>query len=245
MLASSAQIVILAGGLGTRIRSLTGEIPKSLVLIRGKPFIHYQLEWLSQCHIRDVILSIGYLGQMIQDYVGDGSKWGLKVRYAYEGTQPKGTGGALRFVHDQGLMANRFLVSYGDSFLPISFSEVWESFLQRSEFALMTVFKNHGKWDVSNSCFKNDRVTLYQKNAPHPLPLDMQYIDYGLSALRKEIVESYIPVNSSSDLADLFHVLSLENQLAGYETHQRFYEVGSPQGIQDFERFLESPQRTR
>ncbi len=236
------QIVILAGGLGTRLRPLTDQIPKAMIPICGKPFIHHQLTWLSSCGIEDIILSIGYLGHLIEEFVEDGKKWNVKVRYTKEGPQLRGTAGALRLIDEHGFLNPKFLVTYGDSFLPIDFKAVWNFFYDRSEPALMTVLRNNEQWDKSNACFTGDHVTLYDKSTTLSKPDNMQFIDYGLSALSKELIQTEIPrqnhPNEKSDLADLFHRMSISNQLLGYEVKQRFYEIGSMSGIQDLEKYL-------
>ena len=231
-----AQIVILAGGLGTRIRPLTDQIPKALIPIRGIPFIHYQLKWLAHCGVRKIILSTGYLGHLIEEFVGNGSRWGVDVTFVNEGKNLRGTGGALRLIYDRGLLQEKFFVTYGDSFLPIDFQDVWNTFLNRSEPALMTVLKNSEKWDTSNSCFQDGRIPLYDKWA-NPKPPEMKYIDYGLSAFKPEVIER-IPSDTKFDLAKLLHELSVKGKLAGYEVQERFYEIGSLQGIQDFEDYV-------
>lgn len=234
------QIIILAGGLGTRLRPITETIPKAMVPVLDKPFVDYQLDWLAKCGLTDVVLSIGYLGSQIQDYVGNGSRWNLRVQYVEEGANLRGTAGALRLVFDSGLLEDRFLVTYGDSFLPIDYGAVWTDFQGRSELALMTVLKNSNLWDTSNACFEAGRVTLYDKKAPLPKPDAMKYIDYGLSAFQRSVIRDRIPSGVKADLADLFHHLSLEGELAGIEVQDRFYEVGSLQGLKDFEDFVQA-----
>ncbi len=236
----SIQIVILAGGLGTRLLPLTEKIPKAMISILGKPFIHYQLKWLAKNEIRDIILSTGYLGEQIQDFIQDGSSWGVKVQYVQEGKNLLGTGGALRLVCEQAKLQEKFLVTYGDSYLPVDFKKIWENFLNQTEPALMTVIKNNEKWDASNACFKEGKITLYDKKAAilESKPDEMKYIDYGLSGWNKNIIQKKIPCNRKVDLADVFHELSIQGLLKGYEITQRFYEIGSIQGIQDLETFL-------
>lgn len=227
-----AQVVILAGGLGTRLGPLTQQMPKAMVPILGKPFIEYQLDWLARFDIRDIILSTGYLGEKIRDHVGNGHKWNVNVRYTDEGTQLRGTAGALRFVQESGYLQDRFLVTYGDSYLPIDFKSVWNYFLKSSSPALMTLLHNQGKWDKSNVAFDGKNVTLYDKKKSSGVALE--YIDYGLSALTREVIEN----STCSDLADLFHDLSVNQRLTGFEVKQRFYEIGSHSGILDLETYL-------
>lgn len=238
-------MIILAGGLGSRISSLTYRIPKAMIPIGGHPFIHYQLSWLAKSGIQEVILCIGYLGEMIQNYVKDGGNWGIQVQYVDEGSELKGTGGALRLAYDYGLLKDQFLLTYGDSFLPCQVGPVIQFFGRTQAPALMTILKNEGKWDVSNVQFDGERILLYDKSPKNPSRLNMDYIDYGLSAFQRETVEKRIPKNQFFDLSDLFHQLSLEGNLVGFEVQERFYEVGSYSGIQEFERFLEYQPLTR
>lgn len=234
------QCVILAGGLATRMRPLTEAVPKALIPICGKPFIHHQLAWLSHHGVNDVILSIGYKGEMIRDEVGTGKRWGVNVTYVDEGRDLKGTGGALRLALDRGVLEESFLVTYGDSFLPVDFSAVWSAFQAQKLPALMTVFRNQGKWDTSNVWFKEGRILLYDKTHRQVEHIEkLQYIDYGLSVFQRSVVETKIPSGIKMDLSDLFYALSQSGELAGYEVNTRFYEIGSPEGLADFTDFIE------
>jgi len=241
---SRIQCIILAGGLGTRMKPLTEKYPKALLPARERPFAYYQLEWLAKNGITDVVYSIGYKGEMIRDYVRDGSEWGLRVSYSDEGEQLRGTAGALRIAEDQGLLAERFFVLYGDSFLPIDFMEVWKAFLASGKPALMTVFENHEQWDSSNVIVENGKLVLYQKKAPKELRQRMSHIDYGLSAMKRSVVGQKIPrltePGQQYDLAQVFYELSRDGELEGFEVRTRFYEIGSPAGLEDFENWLDN-----
>lgn len=233
------QCLVLAGGLATRMRPITETIPKSLIAVHGTPFAHYQLKKLAADGVTEVVFSIGYLGEQIREFVGDGSRWGLKVRYVDEGRELRGTGGAIRLAVDSGVMQERFLVTYGDSFLPVDTGAVWRRFSECSEPALMTVLENGEKWDSSNACFDGSRVTLYDKKIS-PKPKEMRYIDYGMMGLERSVIESGIPRDTKVDLADLLSRLSREGKLAGMEVSDRFYEIGSPSGLRDFENLVNS-----
>lgn len=233
----TAQCLILAGGLATRMRPLTEKVPKALLEAGPHPFVHYQLAWLARHGVTDVVFCIGYKGEMIRDYVGDGSKWKLKVRYVDEGQDLRGTAGALRKALDEGVLENEFLVTYGDSFLPVHYGEILKSFIAQKKPVLMTVLKNFEKWDASNACYENGQVTLYDKRLKEKPPA-MQYIDYGLSAFRRELIEKEFPSGIKADLADLFHRMSIRGDLAGFEVQERFYEIGSPAGLAEFQAFI-------
>jgi len=233
------QCVILAGGLGTRLRALDTQRPKALLPIKERPFIDYQLEHLAHTGITDVVLCLGHKGDQIRAYVLEGQRWNLKVQYVDEGDKLQGTGGAVRLAYDAGTLNEEFFVLYGDSFLPIDFSVVWRYSRTRREPAVMTVIRNENQWDRSNACFENNKVTLYDKNPAPEMAARLQYIDYGLSFFRRERVRAELP-SGYSDLSVLFNKLSLHGELAGYEIHERFYEIGSLSGVADFTAYIES-----
>lgn len=232
------QCLILAGGLATRMRPLTETIPKALIPIAGRPFIDHQLAWLAAHGVTDVVLSVGYLGEALSAHVGDGAAFGLRVRTVDEGPNLRGTAGAVRLAFDQGALEERFLVTYGDSFLPIDFSAVFDAFAASGAPALMTVFRNQGRWDTSNVIFDGRMVSLYDKQRRTRPAEEFAFIDYGLSALERRVVAAEIPTGAKADLADLFHALSQRGELAGYESAERFYEIGSPAGLEDFAQWL-------
>jgi NDP-sugar pyrophosphorylase family protein len=224
------QCVILAGGLGTRMRPLTETCPKTLLPAGGRPFAWHQLHWLAAQGIDEVVYSIGHHGEMIWRYWSDQPPPIPSIRYVDEGEQLRGTAGALRLAREEGVLDESFFVIYGDSFLPVEFDPIWRSFQASGQPALMTVLRNEGRWDRSNAMYQDGRVALYNKTS---LP-GMQYIDYGLSCFRRDLFDATTP----ADLAVLFHQLSITGRLAGFEVHQRFYEIGSPAGLQDFEQYL-------
>ena len=135
------QLVILAGGLGTRLRPYTLDVPKPMVRISGKPFIQYQIELAISNGIKELILCVGYKSKVIREFVGDGCKFGLSVKYSDEGDILLGTGGAIAQTID--LLDKEFFVINGDSYLPIDFSKPLLAFHRSRKKALMTVYKNN------------------------------------------------------------------------------------------------------
>jgi len=233
------QSVILAGGLGTRLYPITHQIPKALVPIRGKPFAAYQLAWLARQGVEDVVYCIGHKGEQIVDVVGDGSAWGLRVRYVSEGDDLKGTGGALRLALETTHLDGAFFVLYGDSFLPIAYAPVLARYADAAKPALMTVLRNENRWDRSNVVYTPPLVSLYDKKCDEATRRKMTHIDYGLQVLSRTLVAERIPGSTVVDLADVLHRLSREGELAAYEVTERFYEVGSMAGIEDFSRYVD------
>ena len=231
------QCVILAGGLGTRIRGRSGDLPKALIPVRGKPFVFYQLEWLARQDVHQVVLSVGYRGDLISAAVGDGSRFGLSVTYADEGETLRGTGGALRYIADIGMLEPGFFVLYGDSYLPIDLTPVWHT-SEGGRICTMTVLHNAGKWDASNVLIRDQALVLYDKAVADPASIGMQYIDYGLSVLTRLAIIDGIAAEKVVDLAELLKKLSVAGRLKAHEVFQRFYEIGSPQGLDDFVAYI-------
>ena len=234
------QCVVLAGGLGTRMHPVTQTVPKAMIPVLGEPFVDHQLRWLATHGVSEVVLSIGHLGELIESHVGSGERFGVPVRYVREGAELRGTAGALRLALDAGVLADRFLLTYGDSYLMVDFGEVGRAFERARRAALMTVFKNEGRWATSNVIFDeaSQMVTLYDKRRELRPAHEFQYIDYGLSVLERDAVARLVAPNEKSDLAQVFRTLSLENALAGLRVEQRFYEIGTPAGLADLERYL-------
>lgn len=232
-------VAVLAGGLATRLRPLTERIPKALVEVAGKPFVEHQLDLLRRHGVNRVVLCVGYLGEMVEAAVGDGSRWGIDVRYAFDGGTLLGTGGALRKALP--LLGDKFLVLYGDSYLDCDYRAVEAAFIASGKLGLMTVFRNAGQWDRSNVVFTDGRIVRYDKRAHTP---DMAYIDYGLGALQAKAFDPY-PMETAVDLATIYQSLLARNELAGFEVAQRFYEVGSPAGLEETQRYLRAKERSR
>jgi NDP-sugar pyrophosphorylase family protein len=232
------QCVILAGGLATRLGPLAAEVPKTLVPVAGRPFADHQLEWLAATGVTEVVYCIGHLGARVREFVGDGSRWGLEARYVDEGSELRGTGGALRLAYDAGALADAFAVVYGDSYLRVSVGDVFADFLDRRPYALMTVFHNDGRYDRSNARLRPDGLVEYDKGVADPRAAGMRHIDYGLSIVDRDRVLPECPADVSVDLADLMRDLSRRGRLAGREVHDRFYEIGSRAGLAELDELL-------
>jgi NDP-sugar pyrophosphorylase family protein len=237
------QCMILAGGRGTRLGELGRSRPKNLVMVLGRPFADLQLDWLAAQGVSDVLYSIGHHGSQIAQYVGGGERFGLTVRYSDEGHDLRGTGGAIRLAYDRGLLEPRFLVLYGDSYLRIDLQQLWNSAAASGAPMTMAVFENNGAHERSNVWFENGRVRLYDKHASGRSARRMGHIDYGVSVLDRSVAER-IPLGVY-DLAELQHELSTSGEVAGYEVQDRYFEVGTPEGIAELEAFLSRTREKR
>ena len=134
------QAVILAGGMGTRLRPVTEQIPKVMVPVNGKPFLLHLLELLRNQGIDDVVLCIGYLGEQVRDFFGNGESLGIRIQYSQEEERLLGTGGALK--QAQSLLDDCFFVINGDVYLPVDYTELERASLQRGKKAFMVVYDN-------------------------------------------------------------------------------------------------------
>lgn len=220
-------VAILAGGLATRMRPMTDALPKAMIEIAGAPFIEHQLRLLRRHGADRVVLCLGYRGEQVEHHVGDGGRFGLRVQYSYDGDRLLGTGGSLRKA--LGLLGPVFIVTYGDSYLDFNWREAVDRFERAGRLGLLTVFPNADRWDTSNVVFADGRIVIYDKKARVP---EMRYIDYGAAVLRAEALAAF-PSDSPFDLGDVYSQLAASGQLAGYEARERFYEIGSPQGLAD------------
>ncbi len=229
------QVVVMMGGLGTRLKEYTEDRPKPLVPVNDRPFFDYEFSLLRNAGFRKFVFCVGYRADMIRDYFGDGTKYGVRIIYSEDETGPEakllGTGGAIRKALPY--LEENFLVTYADSFMDIDYNEV----IYRYAYAktdgcrsLMTLYHNFGKYDTSNVIYEDGKLLLYDKNQHSDR---MQYIDYGISMFERSLFKVY-PENVRFDLADIQHDLSVRGMLYGLTVSKRFYEIGSPDSYGEF-----------
>jgi len=217
-----------------RLRPLTQTLPKALLPVAGRPFIHWQLALLAQQGVTRIVLCVGHLGEQIRTVVGDGSGFGVTVHYSFDGDTLLGTGGALKRALP--MLGTAFFVLYGDSYLPCSFPAVQAAYEASAAPALMTVFCNEDRWEKSNVLFRDGRVVAYDKHSPRPY---MRHVDYGLSILSTEALQGG-SANTAFDLAAVYNELAARGELAALAVDERFYEIGSVAGIEATEKYLAS-----
>jgi NDP-sugar pyrophosphorylase family protein len=225
-------VAILAGGLSTRLRPLTDKTPKALLPVAGEPFLIHQLRLLRGNGFRRVVLCVGYLGEMIAAEIGDGSDIGLQINYSFDSPNLLGTGGALKRALPK--LDEKFVVIYGDSYMPVDYGAIVEAFVSSGKPALMTVFKNESQWDASNVEFEDRKILRYDKRLR---TARMHYIDYGVAVLTAAVFAPF-PNDVPLDLADVYSRLVNDKQMAAYEVKQRFYEIGSRQGLAELDSLL-------
>jgi len=225
-------VAILAGGLSTRMYPVTKTVPKALLDVAGEPFIDHQLKLLASKGVSKVVLCVGNLGEQIKEYVGDGKRFGLSVEYSFDGEKLLGTGGAIKRAIPK--LGKEFFIMYGDSYLNIDLKAVYDEFRSSGKKAVMTVYRNDGKWDLSNVIFRDGAVVRYDKDGKDP---EMIYIDFGLAIIKRESFD-ILGDGQVADLSDIYKSLVSEGQMAGMEVHERFYEIGSFAGLKELNELL-------
>ena len=228
------QVVILAGGIATRLRPLTETIAKSMLLVSGKPFLEHQISLLRSHGIIDIVLCVGYLSHMIMDYFEDGSRFGVRLVYSQEGEPLLGTGGAVR--NAAALLKEDFAVTYGDSYLMIDYADLFHTFRRSGLPATMVVYRNEDRWDRSNVMIDSGKVAFYSKSERPPNTI---YIDAGVTVFRKDALR-LLPPENPVGLDRLLHDLTNRQLLGAYESKQRFYEIGSFSGLQELQQVFTS-----
>ena len=229
------QAVVLAGGLATRMRPQTLTIPKSMLEVAGRPFVDWQLERMAACGVRDVVMCVAHLAEQIEAHVGDGARHGLRVRWAHEGAKLLGTAGAIRATLD--LLQPRFLVTYGDSYLPFDYGEPLRILEEHDDCdAVMSIYKNDGQWDASNVVADGARewVARYEKGQTDPA---FDHIDYGATALRRDVIAA-LPLGEPRGLDAIQRDLARRKRLRACVARERFFEIGSPEGLAELDRYL-------
>ena len=225
------QVAILAGGLATRLGDLTRNQPKSMVKIWGEPLLEYQLELLKRGGIKDIVLCISHMGEQIERHFGNGRKYGVNIKYSVE-DKLLGTAGALKKA--EALLNDIFFTMYGDAYLFLDFPAAMHYFKSQNKLALMTVYKNYNQYDRSNTTVEGNLVKKFSKKERTE---DIVYIEYGANIFRKEALKM-IPENQFHSLDEFFPRLIEMEELLAFEVKERFYEIGSPQGLKEFEEYI-------
>ena len=226
------QVAVLCGGLATRLGPLSRSTPKSMLAINGRPFMEHQFKLLSGNGIRDIVLCVGHFHEQIMDYFGDGSRFGVNIKYSVDGDTLLGTGGALRRAYP--LLDDEFSVMYGDSYLMLPYENIWRAYRESGKPGLMVVYRNDNRYDRSNLIVRDRRVVLYDPKHERD---DLVFIDEGLTVLKKSVLQS-IPENTPFGLGSLFSEMARRGDLASFETSQRFYEIGSVNGLEELKTVL-------
>ncbi len=235
---SDLQAVILAGGLGTRLRPLTERIPKAMTPILGRPFIEYEIELLKSEGVNELVICVGHLGESIERHLGRGGRFGVSISYSHDGPKLLGPAGALR--RAESLLHDTFFVTYGDAYLRAPYGSIMDTLASSGRLGVMAVFRNEGKYGASDVAVEGGKVARYDKRNREA---GMDWINFGVSALRKGAL-ALIPEGRECGEEEFYGSLIKKGELLAFPVMKRFYEIGTPSSLAEFERFISSQPET-
>ena len=224
------QAAILVGGLGTRLGPLTRSVPKPMVLVNGRPFLEYEIGLLKRSGISDVVLCVGHLGEKVEGYFGDGSEWGVRVKYSYDGPKLLGPAGALKLAEP--LLEEFFFVTYGDAYLRADYRSMMSALVGSGRLGVMAVLENRNEHGRSDIAVSGGRVVRYDKKGG-----GMDWVNFGISALRKRAL-ALIPPGRECGEEEFYGELIKREELLAFPVAERFYEIGTPTSLKEFEGFI-------
>lgn len=228
------QIVILNGGLGTRVASVSKGMPKCLIKFASKSFLFLQLELIKKKGIKNVVICCGYKSNLIIKELKKKNikKLGLNILISVE-NRKLGTGGAI--INAYKYLHNNFYIIYGDSWLNINYKKVEKKFISSKKKSVMTVIKSSLiKNHKPNIFLKNNELISYEKNSNNN---NYKYIDYGLIVLKKDVLQ-YFFKNKRFDLNVIIKFLIKHKDIAVYKVKKKFYHIGSLQGIREIKKII-------
>lgn len=215
------QAVILAGGLGVRLRPVTLQIPKPMVPIRGRPFLEYQIDLVRRHGFDSVLLLVGYLGDQIRRHFGGGEAWQVRIGYSFE-SSPLGTAGALGHAYDA--LEGRFLLLNGDTYLDTDYETMMRAAAVAQTPATMAVYDNAEPVAPNNAeVGAGGRVVRYSKQNPE----GMTHVDAGAYVLTRDVVSRLADGRVASLETDLLPMLAASGQLGAWLVRHRFYDIGT------------------
>jgi N-acetyl-alpha-D-muramate 1-phosphate uridylyltransferase len=226
------QAAILVGGLGTRLGSLTKDVPKPMILVDGKPFLEHEIGLLKRSGIVDFVLCVGHLGEKVEDHFGDGSELGVTIEYSYDGPKLLGPAGALK--RAESLLRESFFVTYGDTYLRADYGGLMKTLLDSEKLGVMAVFKNHNKYGKSDVVVKGGRVVRYYKGGQGE---GMDWVNYGVSALGRRAL-ALVTEGKECGEEEFYGELIKRDELLAFPVEDRFYEIGTPGSLEEFKRFI-------
>ena len=224
-----SQAVILAGGKGLHMRPFTFEMPKGLLTVGGKPILEHIVETLRAFDVREIIFSIGHLGEKIQEYFGDGKKFGVKITYVREET-PAGTAGALLLTKPH-LTSDTFLVVHGDILIDINIGDLVAFHKEQDALATIALTSVVDPSSFGEVVLHGAQITHFIEK-PQKGQQTSQLINCGLYVFERDIFD-YIPKEKNSLLEDIFPKIAESKHLSGFLFEGRWVDVGTPESYEE------------
>jgi N-acetyl-alpha-D-muramate 1-phosphate uridylyltransferase len=224
-------VVILAGGMGTRIAPKYMNIPKALIPVLGRPFLSWKLNELESQGVSEVILILGKGEAAIREYIGGGYQ-NMKITIFSDGGTLLGTAGAIRKQIEN--LPEEFILTYGDTLLSFKIQELSQIYREKL-LPLMVCTSYKGLSDEYNSLIQNGKVVHYSKKDSS----GCNCVEYGYMVFRKHDFTK-LPKEKFIDLELLITELIAANELNGIMTSLKYYEIGTPEGLEATENWLRS-----
>jgi NDP-sugar pyrophosphorylase family protein len=201
-----------------------------MVLVNGRPFLEYEIGLLKRSGISDLVLCVGHLGEKVERHFGDGSEWGVRVRYSYDGPKLLGPAGALKLAEP--LLEEFFFVTYGDAYLRADYRSMMSALVDSGRLGVMAVLENHNEYGRSDVAVGGGRVVRYDKKVGR-----MDWVNFGISALGKRAL-ALIPTGRACGEEEFYGELIKREELLAFPVAERFYEIGTPASLKEFEGFI-------
>ncbi len=217
--------VIMAGGKGTRIASVNADVPKPMIEIEGKPILQYQIECLSRQKITDIVLVIGYMGNIIESYFGDGKSFGVQISYIRE-EYPLGTAGALYYLKNQ--VWEDFLLMNGDSVLDVDMGRFWNAHLKNKGLATIFTHPNGHPYDSGVIIADQNGIVTRWLTKEEERGWYKNRVNAGLHMISPKLLERFEKPEKKDLDRDILKSLIMERQLYIYDSPEYIRDMGTP-----------------
>lgn len=235
------QAVILAGGQGSRLKPFTNKNPKPMVLVNGEPFLEHLINLLKENNIKEIIILTGYFGEKIEKYFGNGSRFGINIKYSYtpfldeKGNENKS---GLRLKNAEKLLDNFFLLLYCDNFWPLQIKKLLNHFISHPSDVLTTIYSNIDHSTKNNIFVSNGFVTKYDKSREDK---NLNGVDIGFFIVNKKVLK-LLPKSNSQFETEVLPKLIQKRRFSGYLTDQKYYSISDAERVKITAKFL-SPKK--
>lgn len=227
------QIVILCGGLATRLKKLSKKKPKSLIKFKNKPFVIYQIELLKSYGFNNFLLCVGHFSKQIKSKLGNGKKLNVNIDYSHDGKKLLGTGGSLKKAYKK--LDKNFILLNGDSYIMFNPNKLISKY-NTSNKSTILVKKNTRTNLPSNIILKKKLIIDYCKKGIE----NSRYIDIGMQIFNSDIFNLYLKKNEYYDLEHIYKIMIKKKNLSYLKTNATFFEIGSFKGIKSFNNYLQN-----
>ena len=230
------QAVILAGGRGERLKPMTDHLPKPMVEFHEKPFLEYLIRQLKCQGIEEIVLLVGYLGKIIENYFGNGKSLGVNIRYSYSPVESQ-TG--QRLTNAKHLLDSEFMLLYCDNYCPINLKELADQWISHKSETIITIYNNTDMFTKNNVMVNQQGyVEIYDPTRKHP---DLNGVEIGYCITNHRTIDR-LPQTNIRFEHYIYPLLASEGSLRAHHTNHRYYSIGSKDRLKSTESFLK-PQK--